>query len=90
MVRPVWWSISRRSFDGYKSAFKTFRALVAGQRAIRPVDSRVYDRLVAVKKEVESLSEAIDRLLAQVGIAHTGRDILRGRAREGWNELDLR
>lgn len=42
------------------------------------VDSRVYDRLVAVKKEEESLSEAIDRLLVQVGVAHTGRDILRG------------
>jgi len=42
------------------------------------VDSRVYDRLVAVKKEEESLSEAIDRLLQQVGAAHTGRDILGG------------
>lgn len=42
------------------------------------VDSQVYNRLAAVKKEGESFSKAIDRLLTEVVAAHTGSDILRG------------
>ncbi len=42
------------------------------------VDSRVYDRLATVKREGESFSGTIDRLLIEVGAAHTGSDILRG------------
>ena len=42
------------------------------------VDSRVYDRLATEKREGESFSNAIDRLLIEVGAAHTGSDILRG------------
>jgi predicted CopG family antitoxin len=41
------------------------------------VDSRVYDQLARVKREGESFSKTIDRLLRQVGAAHTGREILR-------------
>lgn len=44
------------------------------------VDSRVYERLAAVKQADESFSKVIDRLLAELGAAHTGRDILRGLA----------
>lgn len=44
------------------------------------VETRVYDRLAAVKKEGESFSKAIDRLLTELGTAHTGSDILRGLA----------
>ena len=42
------------------------------------VDSRVYDRLATVKRKGESFSSAIDRLLIEVGSAHTGRDVLGG------------
>jgi len=42
------------------------------------VDSRVYKRLAGEKREGESFSKAIDRLLEEVGAAHTGHDILRG------------
>jgi predicted CopG family antitoxin len=42
------------------------------------LDSRVYDRLAAEKREGESFSKLIDRLLTEVGAAHTGGDILRG------------
>ena len=42
------------------------------------VDSRVYDRLAAAKKEGESFSRTIDRLLVEVGTYHTGSEILRG------------
>ena len=42
------------------------------------VDSRVYDRLAALKREGESFSKLIDRLLTEVRAAHTGSDILRG------------
>jgi len=42
------------------------------------VDSRVYERLAAVKKVGESFSKAIDRLLREVRSAHTGGDVLRG------------
>ena len=42
------------------------------------VDARVYARLAAAKREGESFSRAIDRLLIQIESATTGRDILRG------------
>jgi predicted CopG family antitoxin len=42
------------------------------------VDTRVYQKLAGVKREGESFSKAIDRLIDQVGEAHTGRDVLRG------------
>lgn len=41
------------------------------------VDRRVYERLAAEKREGESFSKAINRLLEEVGAAHTGRDIVR-------------
>lgn len=41
------------------------------------VDSRVYDRLAQAKREGESFSKTIDRLLREVRAAHTGDDILR-------------
>jgi len=41
------------------------------------VDSQVYERLAQAKREGESFSRAIDRLLREVGAAHTGRDVLR-------------
>ena len=41
------------------------------------VDARVYERLAAAKREGESFSRAIDRLLAEIRAAHTGSDILR-------------
>ena len=44
------------------------------------VDTRVYEKLAGIKREGESFSKAIDRLIDQVGAAHTGRDILRGLA----------
>jgi predicted CopG family antitoxin len=40
------------------------------------VDSRVYERLRAAKREGESFSKALDRLLSEVETAHTGSDIL--------------
>ncbi len=42
------------------------------------VDTRVYEKLAGVKREGESFSKAIDRLIDHVGQAHTGRDILSG------------
>jgi predicted CopG family antitoxin len=42
------------------------------------VDAGVYDRLAGVKRKGESFSKVIDRLLDELGEAHTGRDILRG------------
>jgi predicted CopG family antitoxin len=42
------------------------------------VDSRVYERLASAKREGESFSGTIGRLLEEAGAAHTGRDILRG------------
>lgn len=42
------------------------------------VDSRVYEKLAGVKREGESFSKAIDRLIDQAGAAHTGREILQG------------
>jgi len=44
------------------------------------VDSRVYDRLRAIKKEGESFSRLLDRLLTEMSAANTGGDILRGLA----------
>jgi predicted CopG family antitoxin len=41
------------------------------------VNSRVYERLAQAKREGESFSKTIDRLLREVGSAHTGRDVLR-------------
>ena len=41
------------------------------------VDTRVYERLAASRKDGESFSRAIDRLLADAEAAHTGGDILR-------------
>lgn len=41
------------------------------------VNSKVYARLAAAKREGESFSGVIDRLLTEVGDAHTGTDILR-------------
>lgn len=41
------------------------------------VDSQVYRRLAAEKREGESFSRVIGRLLDQTESAHTGRDILR-------------
>ena len=40
------------------------------------VDSRVYERLASVKREGESFSKVIDRLITEVGTAHTGGHIL--------------
>jgi len=40
------------------------------------LDSRVYDKLAAAKRQGESFSKLIERLLAEIGAAHTGRDIL--------------
>ena len=42
------------------------------------VDARVYEKLAGVKREGESFSKAIDRLIDQVGAAHTGSEILQG------------
>jgi predicted CopG family antitoxin len=42
------------------------------------VDSRVYERLAAIKGEGESFSKAIDRMLDEVGSVCTGGEILRG------------
>ena len=42
------------------------------------VDTRVYEKLSGVKREGESFSKAINRLIDELGAAHTGRDILQG------------
>ena len=41
------------------------------------MDSQVYERLSRTKREGESFSKTIDRLLREVSAAHTGSDILR-------------
>ena len=41
------------------------------------VATPVYDRLSAEKRDGESFSKTIDRLLTEVGAAHTGEQILR-------------
>jgi predicted CopG family antitoxin len=45
------------------------------------VDSQVYARLAAHKREGESFSKLLDRLLTETAAAHTGGDVLRGLAR---------
>ena len=42
------------------------------------IDATVYERLAAEKREGESFSGVIDRLLAEGGEAHTGAEILEG------------
>ncbi len=42
------------------------------------IDAQVYARLTAVRRQGESFSKAIDRLLTEIAPAHTGGDILRG------------
>lgn len=54
----------------------TYKFLYMSTKTIA-VDSSVYERLAGEKREGESFSRAIDRLLEEVGAAHTGRDILR-------------
>jgi predicted CopG family antitoxin len=44
------------------------------------VDARVYDQLAGAKRDGESFSKTIERLLTEVAAAHTGSDILRGLA----------
>lgn len=41
------------------------------------LESSIYRRLAALKRDGESFSKVIDRLLSEVADAHTGRDILR-------------
>ena len=41
------------------------------------LESSVYRRLAALKRDGDSLSNVIDRLLYEVADAHTGREILR-------------
>ena len=41
------------------------------------IDTRAYEKLSGVRREGESFSKNIDRLIDHVGAAHTGRDILR-------------
>ncbi len=42
------------------------------------LESSIYGRLAALKRDGESFSKVIDRLLSEVAEAHTGHDILRG------------
>ena len=42
------------------------------------IECHLYERLAAEKREGESFSKAINRLLEEVGAAHTGGDIVRG------------
>ena len=42
------------------------------------LESSIYGRLAALKRDGESFSKVIDRLLSAVANAHTGHDILRG------------
>ena len=42
------------------------------------LESSIYGRLAALKRDGESFSKVIDRLLSEVADAHTGHDILRG------------
>lgn len=44
------------------------------------VDAQVYERLAGLKREGESFSKAIDRLMDEVGAAHTGAHVLLGLA----------
>ncbi len=49
------------------------------------LESSIYERLASLKREGESFSKVIDRLLADVANAHTGSDILK--ALEGVSPL---
>ena len=40
------------------------------------LDSRVYQKLARLKRESESFSKAIDRIITQAAKANTGREIL--------------
>lgn len=40
------------------------------------IDAKIYERLASTKRESESFSKAIARLLDSVGAAHTGESIL--------------
>ena len=42
------------------------------------LDTRVYQKLSRIRRESESFSKAIDRLLTQCDSSHTGREILAG------------
>lgn len=44
------------------------------------IDSQVYARLAARKREGESFTRLLDRLLTEAAAAHSGSDILRGLA----------
>lgn len=41
------------------------------------LETSIYTRLAALKRDGESFSKVIDRLLSEVADAHTGRDISR-------------
>jgi predicted CopG family antitoxin len=40
------------------------------------LDSKVYSRLASTRRESESFSKAVSRLLEEVQGSHTGRDVL--------------
>jgi predicted CopG family antitoxin len=40
------------------------------------LDSKVYSRLASIRRESESFSKAVARLLEEVEGSHTGRDVL--------------
>jgi predicted CopG family antitoxin len=44
------------------------------------LDSKIYARLASFKREGESFSKVIDRLLSEVANSNTGSDVLRGLA----------
>ena len=45
------------------------------------LESSIYRRLAALKRDGESFSKVIDHLLSEVADAHTGQDILRSLGR---------
>jgi len=61
---------------GLKRILITYKITYMSTKTIA-VDSLVYSRLAAAKREGESFSRAISRLLDTLGAAHTGEDILR-------------
>jgi predicted CopG family antitoxin len=74
MVREVrQLRLARKSLD---KDLHTYKIIYMSTKTIA-VNSRVYDRLAAEKREGESFSKALDRLLDAVESAHTGRDILK-------------
>lgn len=58
--------------DGRRSIYKH----VCMSTKTIAVNTEVYERLAAAKREGESFSKVIDRLLTQAAGAHTGKDIL--------------